>query len=370
MKRDALKKPGFFVVSSPVFLTALVAVFLGACASPPDITASPQDLTRTTVVLQQPLPYKVQQAALGPTRLKRRVAVLDHAHSDFEDETGRIETASHRMEEQTLPLRVALERALLESGRYEVIRPSRRSNSTADPDAIRMSVELLDRDNLTTVKLYIHDPRSSATVMTFSGEGENIPLKTGVFIRGDAAKARADGLSYALRKALQSASAVLGSLPWQAPIVQTTDVNTVVIPGGKRLGLRAGVLLSIQTREQAIKGRGVRSEITIPSRLVGEVLIVGHDADPGGEAAAVGTVVSGSLQGYDANELVVRFCRPKGYFGHDFGHDRQCDAKSAALVAFDPETALLSISPESGHDGEALTLPYAEPALSPPGAVF
>ncbi|MDV7398101.1 hypothetical protein RZS08_42255, partial [Arthrospira platensis SPKY1] len=66
---------------------------------------------------------------------------------------------------------------------------------------------------------------------------------------------------------------------------------------------------------------------------------------------------------------VVRLCRPKGYFGHDFGHDRQCAAKAAAVVGFDAETALLSFEPSLLDEGEAVTTPYSMPVQGP-SAVF
>ena len=116
-------------------------------------------------------------------------------------------------------------------------------------------------------------------------------------------------------------------------MLKASNDETLLIPGGKRLGLKPGVLLSIQTRERVLGRPGTRAQVAVASRLVGEVLIVDNLDDPERESMAVGTLVSGSLKGYDVRELIVRFCQPKGYFGHDFGHDHQCSAKAAALVS-------------------------------------
>ncbi len=265
---------------------------------------------------------------------------------------------------------MALERALVESGRYEVAKAAATAGSGSDGEALHMSVELLDDEHVTTVRLHIRDPRASAAAMVFSGEGIALQHRAGVFNRGGEAQARARALNFAVGQALRNASAVLGSLPWQAPLLKASNDETLLIPGGKRLGLKPGVLLSIQTRERVLGRPGTRAQVAVASRLVGEVLIVDSLDDPERESMAVGTLVSGSLKGYDVRELIVRFCQPKGYFGHDFGHDHQCSAKAAALVSFDPHTALLSFSPELIEDEAVLAVPHIQPAVAPPSAVF
>ena len=310
-----------------------------------------------------------RQTGLGLTRLKRRVRVLEHgidpsANSASE---GRAAASAYG---RASALRMALERALMESGRYEVAKAAATAGAGSDIEALHMSVELLDDEHVTTVRLHIRDPRASAAAMVFSGEGIALQHRAGVFNRGGEAQARARALNFAVSQALRNASAVLGSLPWQAPLLKASNDETLLIPGGKRLGLKPGVLLSIQTRERVLGRPGTRAQVAVASRLVGEVLIVDSLDDPERESMAVGTLVSGSLKGYDVRELIVRFCQPKGYFGHDFGHDHQCSAKAAALVSFDPHTALLSFSPELIEDEAVLAVPHIQPAVAPPSAVF
>jgi hypothetical protein len=355
--RQARRKPR--ALARLAALSALVTIALGACATRHNALPPPQEHGRVGVTDQQSAMPGTKQATLGTTRLKRRVKILEH---------GALAAATS-VDEHEAALLAALERALIESGRYEVIKAGGRGDSAADGDAILMAVERVADARVTTVRLHLQDPRSASAKFVFSGEGEPLEKKAGMFIRQGETKERSVALSYAVSKALLNASAVLGSLPWQAPVLKATDDNTVLIPDGKRMGLKPGVMLSIQTREQAIRGPGARSQIAVPGRLVGEVMIVDNDA-PGRETMAVGAVVSGSLKGYDPRELVVRFCKPKGYFGHDFGHDRQCGAKAAALVSFDPETALLSFSPEAEDEAEFHPVPHEASPVERPSAVF
>jgi hypothetical protein len=346
-------------------LSVFSVIAVGACSTHP--TSAPQAREAVANLDQGMTAPSARQTGLGLTRLKRRVRVLEHGidPSASSASEGRVAPSA---DGRGSALRVALERALIESGRYEVVKATAATDSGSDAGALHMSVELLDDEHVTTVRLHIRDPRASA--MVFSGEGVTLHHRAGVFNRGKAVSARTSALNFAVGQALRSASAVLGALPWQAPVLKATDDDTLLIPGGKRLGLKPGVLLSIQTRERVLGRPGTRAQVAVASRLVGEVLIVDNLDDPERESMAVGTLVSGSLKGYDVRELIVRFCQPKGYFGHDFGHDHQCSAKAAALVSFDPDTALLSFSPELIEDEAVLAVPHIQPALAPPSAVF
>src|SRR5690606_39782344 len=122
--------------------------------------------------------------------LKRRVRVLEHgidpsANSASE---GRVAPSA---DGRGSALRMALERALMESGRYEVAKAAATAGAGSDIEALHMSVELLDDEHVTTVRLHIRDPRASAAAMVFSGEGIALQHRAGVFNRGGEAQARA-----------------------------------------------------------------------------------------------------------------------------------------------------------------------------------
>lgn len=354
--------PGPFARFARVALIAFTVGVIGACSTAP--ASAPY--ARAAASLDQGLVApSARQTGLGPTRLKRRVRVLEHEAPSSSQSAGDGRTTASAEGRGSAPRRT-LERALIKSGRYEVVEAA--AGATRDADALQMSVELLEDDEVTAVRLHIRDPRTSAAAMVFSGEGVAVQSRSGVFNRADEAQARA--LAFAVDQALRSASAVLASLPWQAPVLEVSDEGTLLIPGGKQLGLKPGVLLSIQARERVLGRSGTQAQVAIASRLVGEVLIVDNLDGPNRDGVSVGALVSGSLKGYDARELVVRFCQPKGYFGHDFGHDHQCSAKAAARVSFDPDSALLNFSPESVEDDEFLPVPHLAPAVAPPSAVF
>ena len=332
---------------------------VAACSTHPIV--APQASVAAASLDQRGVAASARHTGLAPARLKRRVHVLEHGV----DPAGAGRATASAEGQEAAPRR-ALERALIKSGRYEVVKAA--ANAPQDADALLMSVELLEDAKVTAVRLHIRDPRTAAAAMMFTGEGVAVQPESGVFNRADEAQARA--LAFAVEQALRSASAVLASLPWQAPVLEVSDEGTLLIPGGKQLGLKPGVLLSIQTRERVLGRSGTQAQVAIASRLVGEVLIVDNLDGPNRDGVSVGALVSGSLKGYDARELVVRFCQPKGYFGHDFGHDHQCSAKAAARVSFDPDSALLNFSPESVEDDEFLPVPHLAPAVAPPSAVF
>lgn len=128
-------------------LAAVGAVALAACASRPAPLSQPA--TPKPAMAQGDTVAAARPAGLGVTRLKRRVYVLEHAATTAAADDRFVATAgvsARRADERAVALRTALERALAESGRYEVAKVvDRRSFAAdADTDALRMSVELLD----------------------------------------------------------------------------------------------------------------------------------------------------------------------------------------------------------------------------------
>lgn len=349
---------------------------LSACASNPAL--SPTARMAATLPLT-PKP-SVSLASTSPTgleatRIKRPVIITGVRNANAHGPVSDADAA------RLLALRIALERALVDSGRYELVTRSdtHRRGATIgrspppSPDTLQLSAELFERAELSTVRLRIHASTSTATLMEFVGEGAPLRRTARLFetdrMAAGGARAGLGALDHAVRQALQSASAVLGTLPWQAPVLEIEGDKTILIAHGRRLGLKPGILLSIQTREHTLPRGPAQPPVSLAGRVVGEVLIV--DNTDGHEHAnvAVGALVSGSLRGYEMGDLVVRLCRPKGYFGYDFGHDHQCAAKAATVVGFDAETAVLSFEPRLLDEGEVITTPYSLPEEGP-SAVF
>lgn len=356
-----------------LLLPALVAVglVLGGCASgPPARFIAP--------VTQKP----VSMPELPPTGLARpsvkrsvQIVQLQHTWAVADEHAGAYSERQPKQEVEAklTALRIALERALIESGRYDV-RPSAKAQVEGAAwahatETIHVSAELVESDTLTQVRLKISDPEASAAAMEFVGTGAPLVHKNPLFSRASAATqlahARVGALDFAVRQALRNASAVLGMVPWQTSVLEVEDGKTVLIAGGKGLGLRPGILLSIQTRESTVVPSRGHGSVAVPGRIVGELLIIDNVDDQQRDGVSVGTLVSGSLKGLDMGELVARFCRPSGFFGHDFGHDRECDSKAAALVNFDPALALLSFDTPTRTEGETKKLPYRMPTQQP-----
>ena len=347
------------------------ALMLGGCASPtPARFIAP--VTQKPVLMPELPP-----TGLAPPSVKRRVQIvkLQHTWAVVDEHAGAHSERQPRQEVEAklTALRIALERALIESGRYDVRLSAEAQAEGAvwarAAEMIHVSAELVESDTLTQVRLQISDPKASAAAMEFIGTGAPLVHKSPLFSRTSAAtqlaQARVGALDFAVRQALRNASAVLGMVPWQTSVLEVEDGKTVLIAGGKRLGLRPGILLSIQTRESTLTPSQGHTSVAVPGRIVGELLIIDNVDDQQRDGVSVGTLVSGSLKGLDMGELVARFCRPSGFFGHDFGHDRECDSKAAALVNFDPALALLSFDTPTRTEGETKKLPYRMPTQQP-----
>lgn len=359
------------VRSMNVLVIGLSMLLLGGCASEIKVHTGAFAHPAAQTAFTAGRTAAPKGAPLARAHLKRPIQLAGFRHrrvggASADASRSQATEGSIKTEECMTTLRSSLERALRNSGRYDV--RADQDTTSASPDTMLLSVELIEHPQRFELQLRINDPVSSSKPLLFVGEGTAVATHNRVFggtRDADAQKrARRAALDFAVRNALHKASAVLGMVPWQAPVLEIEDGSRILIAGGERMGLKPGLVLSLQTRENKIDVDGLAEPITLPGRVVGEVLIVENLGELAHNKAAVGTLVTGSLRGYDMRDLVVRFCRPNGYFGDDFGHDRNCSAKAAALVAYDPTSALLSFEPLP-EEAEAQPTPYLRPLAAP-----
>ena len=150
-----------------------VSIALGGCAG-----SVPARLT-AAVTPRPVLTPQLQPTGLAPVSVKRRVQIVQlHQRSVASDqypEVGVERDTMPEVEARLTALRIALERALNESGRYDVHPSSDTRSGGAVPvsasDMIHVSAELVESDTLTQVHLHISDLHASDSRTTFIGTG-------------------------------------------------------------------------------------------------------------------------------------------------------------------------------------------------------
>jgi len=93
--------------------------------------------------------------------------------------------------------------------------------------------------------------------------------------------------------------------PWQTFFL-SADQGRYFVAGGKSQGLRPGMVFSVQTMGERIKSPQTGFDITLPGREVAQLRIDSNFGDTDVNEGSVGTIVSGSVQGFRVEQLVVR----------------------------------------------------------------
>lgn len=159
------------------------------------------------------------------------------------------------------------------------------------------------------VDLRLVDTSTGLVFFAASGAGESSTESASTF--GFGSQAAYDGtlndsaIRQAVSEAVNRLSSELSSRPWQTYVL-STDAGRVFVAGGKAQGLRPGMLLSVQTLGEKIKSPQTGFDITLPGREVGQLRIDSNFGESETNEGSVGTIVAGSLQGYKAEQLVLR----------------------------------------------------------------
>lgn len=142
-----------------------------------------------------------------------------------------------------------------------------------------------------------------------SGAGESSTETGSTF--GFGSRAAYDGtlndssIRQAISEVVNRLTAELSSRPWQTSIL-AVEGQRYFIAGGKAQGLRPGMVFSIQTLGEKIKSPQTGFEITLPGKEVAQLRIDALFGDTETTQGSVGSLVSGSLQGYKNEQLTVR----------------------------------------------------------------
>jgi curli biogenesis system outer membrane secretion channel CsgG len=154
------------------------------------------------------------------------------------------------------------------------------------------------------------DVNSGQSFFAASGAGESSTESASTF--GFGSHAAYDGtlndssIRQAISEVVNRLTTELNTRPWQTSIIGV-DHGRYFISGGKSQGLKPGMIFSVQTLGEKIKSPQTGFEIVLPGREVAQIRIESLFGDTEMSEGAVTSVVGGSVEGMQIDQLVVRF---------------------------------------------------------------
>lgn len=153
------------------------------------------------------------------------------------------------------------------------------------------------------------DTQTGQIIFAASGAGEASTETASTF--GFGSQAGYDGtlndaaIRQAVSEAVSRLSTDFNTRPWQTAILKT-ESDRLFISGGKLQGLQPGMLLTVQTAGEKVKSPQTGATITLPGRAIAQIRIDALFGDNELNEGSVASILSGSLDGYAFNQLVVR----------------------------------------------------------------
>lgn len=157
--------------------------------------------------------------------------------------------------------------------------------------------------------LRVVDASTGHVFFATSGAGEASTESAATF--GFGSKAAYDGtlndaaIRQAVSEVVNRLSNEMASRPWQTYLL-SADGGRLYVAGGKSQGLRPGMLFAVQTAGEKVKSPQTGFDITLPGRRVAEIRIDSLFGENETNEGSVASVVSGSIQGFKPEQLVVR----------------------------------------------------------------
>jgi len=142
-----------------------------------------------------------------------------------------------------------------------------------------------------------------------SGAGETSTESASTFGFGSTAGYDGTLNDSAIRQAVSEAanklSTELASRPWQTYFL-SAEQGRYYIAGGKSQGLSPGMVFSVQTLGEKIKSPQTGFDITLPGHEIAQFRVDSNFGDSDVTEGSAGSIVSGSIQGFRLDQLVVR----------------------------------------------------------------
>lgn len=159
------------------------------------------------------------------------------------------------------------------------------------------------------VDLRVVDVTTGQVFFATSAAGESSTESASTF--GFGSRAAYDGtlndsaIRQAISEAVSKLSTEMAARPWQTFFL-SADQGRYFVAGGTAQGLRPGMLFSVQTLGEKIKSPQTGFDITLPGREIAQVRIDSNFGDSEATEGSVSSIVSGGLQGFKLDQLVIR----------------------------------------------------------------
>lgn len=160
------------------------------------------------------------------------------------------------------------------------------------------------------VDIRVVDVNTGLVFFATSGAGEASTETASTF--GFGSQASYDGtlndaaIRQAVSEAVNRLSVEMSSRPWQTSILKL-DGNQLFLGGGRAQGIKPGMEFSVLTQGEQVKSAQTGAVVTLPGRKLATVRVDSLFGDNDLNEGSAATVVTGSLAGQQASQLVVRF---------------------------------------------------------------
>ncbi|MFT3963844.1 CsgG/HfaB family protein [Propionivibrio sp.] len=160
------------------------------------------------------------------------------------------------------------------------------------------------------VDIRVVDVATGQVFFATSGAGEASTETASTF--GFGSQAGYDGtlndsaIRQAVSEAINRLSKEMAGRPWRTYILKS-EGRQVFIGGGKSQGIRPDMVFSIETQGERMKSPQTGAEVTLPGRRLAQIRVESSFGDNELNEGSVATLVSGSLEGYKPEQLIIRF---------------------------------------------------------------
>lgn len=160
------------------------------------------------------------------------------------------------------------------------------------------------------VDIRVVDVATGQVFFATSGAGEASTETASTF--GFGSQAGYDGtlndsaIRQAVSEAINRLSKEMAGRPWRTYILKS-EGGQVFIGGGKTQGIKPGMAFSIETQGEKLRSPQTGAEVILPGRRLAQIRVESSFGDSELNEGSVATLVSGSLEGYKPEQLIVRF---------------------------------------------------------------
>lgn len=277
-----------------------------------------------------------QAAAAEPTKLalKRKIAV---GRLSNETTYGKSLLSSSEGDQMGAKITDMFVQSLINSGNYLVFERPDISLLQAESELSGQSVNIIGVDTLVIGSLtefgrsttgesgFLSSSKKQEATATIdlrlvdTGTGQVIESVTGTGASstetartmGFGSLASYDGslndqaIGAAVNAAVEKLSQLMLTKPWSADVLTVED-GLVYFSGGESQGIDEGMTFSVFKKGRQVESSTTGSMITLPGTQVAELQVMGTFGDSELEEGSYGQLVSGSIDGYDLDELEVR----------------------------------------------------------------